>query len=116
MTLLGEASGGHMNIPIEQLGTPGALTTLHLTPDEASDDQVFRDNTERQFEVSARLSTVPAMITEHIKLDFNNQDGGSYLKTDGREIRFETSHGTIAVEMNEANEVSLVKIMYCSCS
>lgn len=110
MNLLGESSGGSMDLPVEELGTPGAVTTLHLIPAQASDDQVFRDDTERQFEISARLSKVPAMITEHIKLDFGNNDGGSYLKTDGREIRFETSLGQIAVEKNEANEVSLVKI------
>jgi hypothetical protein len=109
MTLLGEASGGSMTVSLEQLGTPGAITFLHLVP-ETSDDQVFRDNTERPFEVSARLSKVPAMITEHIQFDFGNQDGGSYLKTDGREMRFETPHGPIAVEKNEANEISLVKI------
>jgi hypothetical protein len=74
-----------INISAEALGTPGARMTLHIVPQFAqnrkSDAAVLLDATRRAFIVSASLSKAPSIAgrTGHIKGDFGEKDGDSYL-------------------------------------
>ncbi|MEM4989236.1 methylamine utilization protein MauJ [Collimonas sp. H4R21] len=102
------------NISYEDLGPPGVRGELHvlaLMKDETRKNaDRLNDSTTRQFKLAARLAKFP-VVTEGIKGDFNENDGGSYLlrTKDSAFSRIRCTGGTFEVRTNQAGEHSLLE-------
>lgn len=107
-----------INIPAEALGTPGARMTLHIVPQlphsrkPATD--VLLDATPREFVVSASFSKAPSIAGHkgHIKGDFGEKDGDSYLTMppDADLLRIDTSWGQFHIKKNGNGEISYAEL------
>ena len=116
-TLIATSISPSINIPPEGFGTPGARIMLHIVPQfqgaPLSDVALLSDTSERPFVVSARLSKIPSLAgrTEHIKGDFNHNDGNCFLKIPlgTSAILIDTPWGKFSIKKNDAGELSFVE-------
>lgn len=107
-----------ISISAEALGTPGARMTLHIVPQFAqsrkTDAAVLLDATRRAFIVAASLSKAPSIAgrTGHIKGDFGEKDGDSYLTIPPSvdQLRIDTPWGRFHIKKNGIGELSLAEL------
>jgi hypothetical protein len=110
---IGFTPGPKLEIPVEKLGHPGALTQLHVVPQFASDgstDQTrLTDDAEREFQVAALLSKTP-VATSALNLQFGPADGGSYFVFAHPAMAVDTPWGTVRIDKNSSGEASYVSM------
>ncbi len=105
------------NIPVEQLGRPGAQSTLQIVPQfpghSSSDQELMNDTSPRPFLVTGLLSRLPTAITPgaEIKSTFAPEDGTSYLLAlrGASRMQFTTSFGQFYIKLNPSGEFFTVE-------
>ena len=112
--LIGITTTPSMTIPVEAFGTPGLRSILHVVPQfeggRGTQGEVFRDVSEREFVIAARLSKGPAIPGE-IKGDFTEKDGESYLTApDASVLKVDSGLGSFEVRKNDRGELSLIEL------
>jgi len=112
--LIGITTTPSTPIPVEAFGTPGVRSVLHVVPQfedgRGTQGEVFRDASERQFVISARLSKGPS-IPGDIKGDFTEKDGESYLTApDAGLLKVDAELGSFEVRKNDVGELSFIQL------
>lgn len=115
--LIGISSDPTIDIPLDDLGTPGAQLFLEIVPrfevHDVAPEEVLADRKPRQFVVSGRLAKEPSSVGHTGKINgaFSQNDGDCYLRapSGAAKIRIDTTWGFFYVEPSTTGELGLVE-------
>ena len=102
-----------LEIPLDRLGYPGTLTTLHIVPQfptaTRSDLDILTDHAERTFEAAALLSKAPSPASA-LNFHFEASDGESYFTFAPPRMAVDTLWGRVMIDKNARGEAAMVSM------
>jgi hypothetical protein len=107
-------------IPRGKLGAPGAPKAINIVAikeNETRDDKArLQDDSYRMFNVELLL-TKQLMVPDTFNSDFTKEDGTSFVKlaTTTSKIKVDTASGSFDVELNNRNEMALIRMRVEAC-